>query len=115
MCLSTTSGLTLQPESFRQKASFLKRKNQAMPRAEGWFKVHRGWMENSVFKDDLERLCWLWLIEKRRGKTPITTSMAHVATCHAAPCSSPRDASPHDFVGQPTRSVVSYPASKTKT
>ena len=64
MCLSTTSGLTLQPESFRQKASFLKRKNQAMPRAEGWFKVHRGWMENSVFKDDLERLCWLWLIEK---------------------------------------------------
>lgn len=35
-----------------------------MPRAEGWFKVHRGWMENPVFKDDSERLCWLWLIEK---------------------------------------------------
>ena len=64
MYLSTTSGLTPQPESFRQKASSLKPKNQAMPRAEGWFKVHRGWMENSVFKDDLERLCWLWFIEK---------------------------------------------------
>lgn len=32
--------------------------------SEGWFKVHRGWMENPVFKDDSERLCWLWLIEK---------------------------------------------------
>jgi hypothetical protein len=64
MCLSTTSGLTLPPESFKQRASFRKRKNQAMPRAEGWFKVHRGWMENPVFKDDSERLCWLWLIEK---------------------------------------------------
>ncbi len=31
---------------------------------EGWFKVHRGWMDNPVFKDDSERLCWLWLIEK---------------------------------------------------
>jgi hypothetical protein len=32
--------------------------------ADGWFKVHRGWMDNPVFKDDSERLCWLWLIEK---------------------------------------------------
>jgi len=31
---------------------------------DGWFKVHRGWMDNTVFKDDKERICWLWLIER---------------------------------------------------
>ena len=31
---------------------------------DGWFKVHRGWMDNPVFKDDKERLCWIWLLEK---------------------------------------------------
>lgn len=31
---------------------------------DGWFKVYRGWMDNPVFKDDKERLCWMWLLEK---------------------------------------------------
>jgi len=50
-----------------------------MPRAEGWFKVHRGWMENPVFKDDSERLCWLWLIEKAAWQD--TQHNIHGARC----------------------------------